>query len=175
MEDPNFLVGSKKSRLQTFSENYGAADDRIFSHPHWYSNGDLPFLVAVISRPDRTKTPTFVADQDTHPCRGADQDIHLRRTDQDTHLRRGADQDIHLRRTDQDTHLRRGVLTEGPTDRDHTLRCARDTHLRGFTALRLRHPQSLSERTKTSTSVAGRKDTHCNASLFPMGGSGTQR
>jgi hypothetical protein len=26
--------------------------------------------------------------------------------------------------TDQDTHLRRGVLPEGPTDRDHTLRCA---------------------------------------------------
>jgi hypothetical protein len=44
--------------------------------------------------------------------------------------------------TDQDTHPRRGVLAEGPTDRDHTLRCDRGIHLRDFTALRLRHPQS---------------------------------
>src|SRR5262249_54035492 len=53
LEDPNFFIGSKKSRLQTFSENYGAADDRIFSHPHWYSNGYLPFLVGVIWLPER--------------------------------------------------------------------------------------------------------------------------
>jgi Bacterial regulatory helix-turn-helix protein, lysR family len=46
-----------------------------------------------------------------------------------------------IEEADQDTHLRRGVLTEGPTDRDHTLRCDRDVHLRDFTALRLRHPQ----------------------------------
>jgi hypothetical protein len=30
------------------------------------------------------------------------------------------------RTRNQDTYLRRGVLTEGPTDRDHTLRCDRD-------------------------------------------------
>ena len=96
----------------------------------------------------RTKTPTSVADQVAHlpdhgprllpPRRGA-----------------GPRHPLPSRRA-----------AGGPTDRDHTLRCApKDTHLRGFTALRLRHPQSLSKRTKTSTSVAGRKDgrkdTHC--------------
>ena len=52
MEDPDFFIGSKKSRLQVFSENFGASDDRIFEYPHWYAMGYLPFLVGVISLPD---------------------------------------------------------------------------------------------------------------------------
>ena len=53
MEDPDFFIGSKRSRLQVFSENFGASDDRIFEHPHWYAMGYLPFLVGVISLPER--------------------------------------------------------------------------------------------------------------------------
>ena len=51
LDDADYFIGSKKSRLQVFSENFGAFDDRIFEHPHWYFMGYLPFLVGVISLP----------------------------------------------------------------------------------------------------------------------------
>lgn len=53
LDDADYFIGSKRSRFQVFSENFGAADDRVFGHPHWYSNGYLPFLVGVISLPDQ--------------------------------------------------------------------------------------------------------------------------
>lgn len=53
LKNPEFVVGSKKSRLEIFCENFGASDDRIFEHPHWYSMGYLPFLVGMIRLPDR--------------------------------------------------------------------------------------------------------------------------
>jgi hypothetical protein len=52
VDDPDFFIGSSKSRFQCFSENFGAADDRVFEHPQWYSVGYLPFFVGVISLPD---------------------------------------------------------------------------------------------------------------------------
>lgn len=52
VDSPDFFIGSKKSRLKVFCDNFRAHDDRIFEHPHWYSQGYLPFLVGVISLPE---------------------------------------------------------------------------------------------------------------------------
>lgn len=77
IEDANFFIGSKRSRLQVFSENFGATDDRIFEHPHWYSMGYLPFLVGVISLPDRV-VEEFRADAEHRMNNGYDMGMKYR-------------------------------------------------------------------------------------------------
>ena len=51
--DPEHVVGLSKSRWAIFCENFGASDERVFEHPHWFAGGYLPFLVGVINLPVR--------------------------------------------------------------------------------------------------------------------------
>jgi hypothetical protein len=69
LKNPEFMVGSKKSRLEMFCENFRASDDRIFEHPHWYSMRYLPFLVGVIGLPDRV-VEEFRTDADHRTMNG---------------------------------------------------------------------------------------------------------
>ena len=77
LDDPNFLIGSKKPRLQIFSENFGASDDRIFAYPHWYSMGHLPFLVGVFLLPDHV-VEGFRADAGNRMNNGYDMGMRYR-------------------------------------------------------------------------------------------------
>jgi hypothetical protein len=77
LDDPDFFICSKKSRFQVFRDNFGATDDRIFEHPHWYSNGYLPFLVGVISLPDQV-VEAFRADAERRMNNGYDMGMKYR-------------------------------------------------------------------------------------------------
>jgi hypothetical protein len=77
LDDPAYVVGLKRSRMQMFCENFGASDDRIFEHPHWYSQGYLPFLVGVIDLPDRV-IEEFRSDAENRMNNGYDMGMKYR-------------------------------------------------------------------------------------------------
>lgn len=77
LDDPAFMIGSKKSRMQIFCGNFGASDARVFEHPHWYSQGYLPFLVGVIALPERV-IEEFRSDADDRMNNGYDMGMKYR-------------------------------------------------------------------------------------------------